>query len=148
MAQCKDSACNSGDTGDAGSIPRSGGSPGVGTGNPVQYSCLKNFTGREAWQAIVHRVAKNRIQLSARVHARMTSSHFDHICKDLIFIYLFIGLFLTKLFCFIPSFPHFTFHLLFPGSAYFFCLCPYSPFKSLLSESLFGYFLRCLSSFY
>ena len=28
--------------GDAGSIPGSGRSPGVGKGNPLQYSCLKN----------------------------------------------------------------------------------------------------------
>ena len=29
-----------GDTGDAGSIPGPGRSPGVGNGNPFQYSCL------------------------------------------------------------------------------------------------------------
>ena len=38
----KESACNAGDTGDAGSIPGSGRSPGGGHGNPFQYSCLKN----------------------------------------------------------------------------------------------------------
>ena len=33
---------NAVDTGDAGSIPRSGRSPGGGQGNPLQYSSLKN----------------------------------------------------------------------------------------------------------
>ena len=28
--------------GDMGSIPWSGGSPGVGNGSPLQYSCLEN----------------------------------------------------------------------------------------------------------
>ena len=31
---------NAGDTGDAGMIPGLGRSPGVGNGNPFQYSCL------------------------------------------------------------------------------------------------------------
>ena len=36
------SACNAGDTGDVGSIPGLGRSPGEGHGNPFQYSCLEN----------------------------------------------------------------------------------------------------------
>ena len=32
----------------------------VGTGNPLQYSCLENFMDRGAWQATVHGVAKSR----------------------------------------------------------------------------------------
>ena len=35
--------------GDPGSIPESGGSPGEGNGNPLQYSCLENPMDREAW---------------------------------------------------------------------------------------------------
>ena len=38
--------------GDAGSIPGSGRSPGVGNGNPLQYSCLKNSMDRGAWWAL------------------------------------------------------------------------------------------------
>jgi len=34
----KESACNAGDIEDMGSIPGSGGSPGEGNGNPLQYS--------------------------------------------------------------------------------------------------------------
>ena len=39
-----------GNTGDVGSIPGSGRSPGEGNGNPLQYSCLGNVMDREAWQ--------------------------------------------------------------------------------------------------
>ena len=38
----KNSSANAGDTGDAGFIPGLGRSPGVGNGNPLQYSCLEN----------------------------------------------------------------------------------------------------------
>ena len=46
------------------STPGLGGSPGVGNGNPFQYSCLGNPTDREAWRVTVHAVAKNKTQLS------------------------------------------------------------------------------------
>ena len=54
----KEPACNSGDPG---SIPELGRSPGEGNGNPLQYSCLENPTDRANWQAIVHGVLKNHI---------------------------------------------------------------------------------------
>ena len=38
-------------------------SPGEGNGNPLQYSCLKNPMDGGAWQATVHRVAKNQTRL-------------------------------------------------------------------------------------
>ena len=38
-SEVKVSACS---VGDLGSTPRSGISPGVGNGNPLQYSCLDN----------------------------------------------------------------------------------------------------------
>ena len=44
--------------GDAGLVPRSRRSPGVGYGNPLQYSCLGNPMDRGAWWAAVHRVTK------------------------------------------------------------------------------------------
>ena len=43
-----------------GSIPGLGKSPGVGNGNPLQYSCLENSMDRGAWQAIVHGVVKSQ----------------------------------------------------------------------------------------
>ena len=58
---------HAGDAGDAGSIPGSGRSPGVGNGNPLQSSCLEKSMDRGAWQATVHGVAKSRTQAS--VHA-------------------------------------------------------------------------------
>ena len=51
----KVSACN---TGDPGSIPGLGRSPGEGNGNPLQYSCLENPMDGGAWWAIVHGVTK------------------------------------------------------------------------------------------
>ena len=45
--------------GDVGLIPGSGRSPGEGSGNPLQYSCLGNPMDREAWLAIIHGVAKD-----------------------------------------------------------------------------------------
>ena len=46
-------------SGDMGSIPRVGRSPGGENGNPLQYSCLENSMDRGAWQAIVHGVAES-----------------------------------------------------------------------------------------
>ena len=57
----KESVCNSGDPG---SIPGLGRSPGEGSGNPLQYSCLENSMDRGAWRATVHGVTKSRIRLS------------------------------------------------------------------------------------
>jgi len=56
----KNPPVNAGDLRDAGSIPESGRSPGVGNGNPLQYSGLDNSMDREAWQATVHEVAKSQ----------------------------------------------------------------------------------------
>ena len=57
----KESACNAGDLG---SIPGSKRYPEEGNGYPLQYSWLENSMDREAWQAIVHGVAKSQTQLS------------------------------------------------------------------------------------
>ena len=51
----KESACNAGDLG---SIPGLGRSPGEGSGNPRQYSCLENPMDRGAWWATVHGVTR------------------------------------------------------------------------------------------
>ena len=40
------------------SIPGLGRSPGVGNGNPLQYSCLKNPMDTGDWWTTVHRVAE------------------------------------------------------------------------------------------
>ena len=50
--------------GDVDLIPRSQRSPGEGSGNPLQYSCLGNPVDNGAWWSIVHEVTKSLIQLS------------------------------------------------------------------------------------
>ena len=59
----KNLTANAGDLRHAGLIPVLGISPGGGHGNPLQYSCLKNLTDREARWATVHRVAKSQTWL-------------------------------------------------------------------------------------
>ena len=54
----KNSACQAGDSGDAGSIPGSERPPGGGNGNPLQDSCLENPMEKGSWWATVYRVAK------------------------------------------------------------------------------------------
>ena len=49
----KNLPANARDVGDSGSISRSGRSPGVGNGNPLQYFCLGNYMDRGAWWATV-----------------------------------------------------------------------------------------------
>ena len=41
-SDCKESACSAGDPGSWFGIPGLGRSPGEGSGNPLQYSCLEN----------------------------------------------------------------------------------------------------------
>ena len=45
---------NAGDTRDTALIPGLGKPPGVGNGNPLQYSCLENPMDRGAWKTTVH----------------------------------------------------------------------------------------------
>ena len=51
----KEVACNAGDQV---SIPGSGRSPGEGSSNPLQHSCLENPMDRGAWWAVVYRVTE------------------------------------------------------------------------------------------
>ena len=51
----KETTCQAGDVS---TIVELGRSPRERNGNPRQYSCLGNPMDREAWQAIVHGVAK------------------------------------------------------------------------------------------
>ena len=67
----KESACN---TGDLGSIPESGRSPGEGKGYPLQYSCLENPMGEGAWRATVHGVAQSDMTEATYTHTH-THTH-------------------------------------------------------------------------
>ena len=51
---------NAGDIRDMASIPGLGRFSEGGNGNPLQYSCLENPTGRGTWQATVHGVTKRQ----------------------------------------------------------------------------------------
>ena len=64
----KESAYNAGDPG---SIPGSGRSPGEGSGNPLQYSCLGNPMDGGAWWATVCGVAKSQ-----------TLNDFTYVCLE------------------------------------------------------------------
>ena len=48
-AVVKNLPANAGNARDMGSILGSGRSPGVGNGNPLQFSCLENSMDRGAW---------------------------------------------------------------------------------------------------
>ena len=50
----KNLLADAGNIRDVGSIPGLGRSPGGGSDNPLQYSCLENLIGREAWWATIH----------------------------------------------------------------------------------------------
>ena len=60
----KNLPASAGDAGDTSSIPGWGRFPGVGNGNPLQYSCLENSTDKGAFQPTVHGVAKSQTLLS------------------------------------------------------------------------------------
>ena len=71
-ADGKESACS---TGDLGSIPGSGKSPGEENGNPLQGSCWENLIDRGALPATVHGIA-TELDMTELLH-------FHFICKAL-----------------------------------------------------------------
>ena len=65
-AAVKTLPARAGRSGDPGSMPGSGRSPGGGNGNPRQYSCLENPVDKGAWQATVCSVQSlSRVRLFA-----------------------------------------------------------------------------------
>ena len=65
----KNLPANEGGVRDLGSIHGLGRSPGVGNGNPLQYSCLENSMGRGAWWATVFGAAKS--DMTECVHTQL-----------------------------------------------------------------------------
>ena len=61
-------AASAGDARDSALIPGLGRFPGVGSGNPLQYSCLENPVDRGAWQGIVHEVTRSWTPLNNWTH--------------------------------------------------------------------------------
>ena len=74
----KNPPANAGDIRNASSIPGSGRSPGGGSGNPLQYSCLENPMDTGAWWSMVHRVAKSQRRLKRLSMHCISISFFDH----------------------------------------------------------------------
>ena len=60
---------------------------GEGNGNPLQYSCLENPMDREAWLAIVRRVAESRTWLKRLTHtcSVMPSDHLN-LCLPILLL--------------------------------------------------------------
>ena len=56
-SKVKNPLASTGDIRDTGLITGFGKSPGIGNGNPPQYSCLENFMDRRAWWAAVYGAA-------------------------------------------------------------------------------------------
>ena len=67
----KESICSARDTGDAGSIPGSGRSPGEGNGHSLQYSCLGNPMDRGAWWPAVQRVTESDLTEQLNTHMKI-----------------------------------------------------------------------------
>ena len=62
----KESGPANADTRDVSSVPGSGRSPGVGNGNPLQYSCLESSMDSGASWAIIQRIAES--DMTERAH--------------------------------------------------------------------------------
>ena len=62
------------DSRDKSLIPGSGRSPGVGSGNPLQYSCLENSSTEEPGGLQFMGVTKSRTRLNAHTHTH-THTH-------------------------------------------------------------------------
>ena len=89
--------------GDAILIPGSGRSPREGSGNPLQYSCLGNFTDRGAWWAAVHGVAKESDTTEQLNNNKTGISHLLRNCQT---VYLFILKYLFLLLCWVLVVAH------------------------------------------
>ena len=72
----KNPLISEGDARDVGLTPGSEISPGVGNGNPLQYSSLENLMDRGAWWAIFHEITKSQKQLNQLSIAQMNQEVF------------------------------------------------------------------------
>ena len=79
----KNPPANARDTRDIGSVPGSGRSPGVGSGNPFQCSCLENSMDRGAWQAIVHGIARVRHNLATKIQYELLVAGQTHVAYNI-----------------------------------------------------------------
>ena len=78
----KNLPANAGDIRDVGLIPGLGRSPGVGNGNPLQYTCLENPMDRRDWRATVHGVAESDMTEHACTHTHTHTHIHTHYRVD------------------------------------------------------------------
>ena len=95
----KNLPANAGDTRDTSSIPGLGRSPGVGNGNPLQYSGLENSMNRGAWQITIQELDT-------------TERENSHIRTPSILLYVVVGHFFPSV-CSIESCDYKTIYLSF-----------------------------------
>ena len=81
VLEIKNPLANAGDTRDTGLKPGSGGSPGVGSGNLLQYSCLEKSMGRGACYRGLQRVTVLRLQRVRHDCERLTLPLSQEISK-------------------------------------------------------------------
>ena len=74
----KNPPATAGDGRDAGLIPGWGRSPRIGTGNPLQYSCLENSMDKGSWQTKVQRVTKSYKESETTKHAHVSTHVHTH----------------------------------------------------------------------
>ena len=74
-AVVKNLPANAGDTRDTGLIPALGRSPGVGNGNPLQYSCLENPKTRGACKKLDMTKHTNTL---INKHLKIKENHLIH----------------------------------------------------------------------
>ena len=88
--------------GDTSLISGLGRSPGVGNGNPLQYSCMGNSLDRGAWWATVYGVTKKQIWLSMH-----TCTYVNVTLSVLWFLFIIImGILFASLLCSISYFTN------------------------------------------
>ena len=90
---------------DAALIPGLGRCPGVGHGNPLQYSCLENPMDRGACWDTVHGVTKSRTQLKRlSTHAHIIDLQYCvnfRYSQVIVYIYIYIYIYIYNLFIYL-----------------------------------------------
>ena len=69
-----------------------GKSPGVGNGNPLQYSCLENSVDREVWWAIVQFLGSQRVSHAWAKHTYWKIDYWISLYKTYESFFFFLAL--------------------------------------------------------
>ena len=104
-------SARAGDTRDMDLIPDREDSPGVGNGNPLQYSCLENPMDRGALQATVHGITKirrNWVCVCAWSRMISSSSNSLHLQRPFFWITLYSQIPGVRMFTYLLAGHHFS----------------------------------------